>query len=63
MLITIGVVGATVVGVSALENRLEHLGKHVEAELVGTVNRLLIQAVGYGGAIWLLWETFKRFGV
>ncbi|KHE73137.1 hypothetical protein [Halobacillus sp. BBL2006] len=63
MMITIGVVGATVVGICAVENRLEQLGKRVEAELVNAVNKTLIHAMAYGGALWVLWETFKKFGI
>ncbi|SDO78575.1 hypothetical protein [Halobacillus aidingensis] len=63
MILTIGVLGATVVGVCAVENRLEKSGRHVEAELVNAANKIIIQVTAYGGILWVFWETFKKFGV
>jgi hypothetical protein len=60
-IIVIGVIGSAVVGVAIVENRLERIGKHVEAETINMVLSMILKLGGIGGAVWFIWNMVKTF--
>jgi len=59
-IIAIGIIGSTVVGVAMVENKLERIGRYVESETINSVLTFILSMSSMFGALWVLWDAFKK---
>lgn len=60
-LIAFGVIGGTVVLITAAEKKLVSTGKHIEADLIHNITKIVMGCTTLGMFLYVAWQLVQKF--